>query len=88
MEILSTFLGGLGLFFIGIKFIGGHLKSLSGRRFRRFVAASTHRPLSAAAVGVMASGLTQSSNAVTFIAISLVTAGSRAWARWPAGSLV
>lgn len=75
MEILSTFLGGLGLFFIGIKFIGGHLKSLSGRRFRRFVAASTHRPLSAAAVGVMAGGLTQSSNAVTFIAISLVTAG-------------
>lgn len=75
MELFATFLGGLGLFFIGIKLVGTHLKNLTGRRFRRFVASSTAKPSASAAVGLLAGGLTQSSNAVTFIAISLVTAG-------------
>lgn len=75
METLATLLAGLGLFFIGIKFVGENLKRLTGRRFRRLVAASTRRSWSAAAVGTVAGGLTQSSNAVTFIAVSLVAAG-------------
>jgi len=75
MELFAAFLGGLGLFFIGIKLVGTHLKNLTGRRFRRFVASSTAKPSASAAVGLLAGGLTQSSNAVTFIAISLVTAG-------------
>lgn len=75
METLATLLAGLGLFFIGIKFVGENLKRLTGRRFRRLVAASTRRGWSAAAVGTVAGGLTQSSNAVTFIAVSLVAAG-------------
>lgn len=31
MEIVGNLLAGLGLFFIGIRLIGGHLKELSGR---------------------------------------------------------
>src|SRR5690625_2630788 len=75
MELFAAFLGGLGLFFVGVKLVGTHLRNLMGSRSRRFVASSTAKPSASAAVGLLAGGLTQSSNAVTFIAISLVTAG-------------
>lgn len=75
MEMFSTFFAGLGLLFIGIHFIADNLKRLSGRTFRRRVSAATRSHLSASAVGVLAGGLTQSSNAVTLIAISMIQAG-------------
>lgn len=75
MESLASLFAGLGLFFIGIRYIGSHLKRMTGRRFRRAVAAATRRPASSAGVGLLAGALTQSSNAVTFIAVGLVTAG-------------
>ncbi|MFD1381112.1 Na/Pi cotransporter family protein [Fodinicurvata halophila] len=75
MELFSTFFAGLGLLFIGIHFIADNLKRLTGRNFRRRVTAATRSHASAAAVGVLAGGLTQSSNAVTLIAISMIQAG-------------
>lgn len=75
MELFSTFFAGLGLLFIGIHFIADNLKRLTGRTFRRRVTAATRSHASAAAVGVLAGGLTQSSNAVTLIAISMIQAG-------------
>ncbi|WP_366554605.1 Na/Pi symporter [Aquibaculum sediminis] len=75
MESFASLFAGLGLFFIGIRYIGSHLKRMTGRRFRRVVAAATRRSGTSAIVGVLAGALTQSSNAVTFIAVGLVTAG-------------
>lgn len=75
MELFATFFAGLGLLFIGIHFVGDNLKRLTGRNFRRRVTLATNSHLSAASVGVLAGGLTQSSNAVTLIAISMIQAG-------------
>lgn len=75
MEVFASLFGGLGLFFIGIKAVGANLQQLAGRRVRAVVAAATRGRFSTAAVGTLLGALTQSTNAVTFIATSMVTAG-------------
>lgn len=75
MEISIDIFAGLGLFFVGVKLIGGNLKQLTGRWFRRLIGAATRNPVSAALLGILSGALTQSSSAITFISISMVTAG-------------
>ncbi|MGC2854878.1 Na/Pi cotransporter family protein [Novispirillum sp. DQ9] len=75
MDILLDVFGGLGLFFIGVKMIGAHLKRMTGRRFRAVIARSTRNPVSAGALGVVAGAVAQSTSAVTFVVVSLVSAG-------------
>ena len=75
MEIVADIVAGLGLFFIGVRSIGTHMKQMAGARFRRWVAWATGHQISAALVGTTAGIVTQSSNAVTFISVSLVTSG-------------
>ncbi|MGC9457306.1 MAG: Na/Pi cotransporter family protein [Halothiobacillaceae bacterium] len=75
MEIFGTLFAGLGLFFIGVKAIGSHLKQMSGRRFRAMIQQATRRPALSAALGTLSGAVTQSTNAVTFIMVSMTTAG-------------
>lgn len=75
METFAAIFAGLGLFFIGIKLIGGNLKQMGGRGFRTVVAKAVSNRFSAAGLGVLAGALTQSTNAVTFISINTVAAG-------------
>ncbi len=72
MEITLNILCGLGLFFIGIAGVSKSLRQLTGASFRRLMARAGNHPLSAAATGTLAGLLLQSSNAVTFIIISLI----------------
>ena len=73
MDVLANIFSGLGLFFIGIKILGGGMRQLSSRKFRELVARTTQNPVSTALVGTLAGAITQSSSAVTFIIVSLVT---------------
>lgn len=75
MEIFGTIFAGLGLFFIGVKLISSNLKAMSGGAFRRLIARVTQHPVSASIVGTLGGALTQSTNAMTFIVISMVTSG-------------
>ncbi|MCM2439404.1 Na/Pi cotransporter family protein [Agrobacterium vitis] len=75
MSIFATIFAGLGLFFIGVKLIGGNLRLMAGRGFRAVIGRAVARPSIAAALGVVAGALTQSTNAVTFICINTVAAG-------------
>lgn len=75
MEIVGTLFAGLGLFFTGVKLISSNLKEMSGGAFRRLIARITRHPISAGLVGTLGGALTQSTNAMTFIVISLVTSG-------------
>jgi phosphate:Na+ symporter len=75
MEIFVDVLAGLGLFFVGVKLIASHLKQLSGPWFRRLVDRATRTRRAAALLGILSGALTQSSSAITFISISVVTAG-------------
>lgn len=75
MEIIAYVFAGLGLFFIGAKEIGSSLKQLAGRRFHQWVARATGNRFTASLIGITSGMLTQSTNAVTFIIISLTNSG-------------
>ncbi len=75
MQIFGTILARLGLFFIGVKLISSNLKEMSGGTFRRLIARITQDPFRAGVVGTLGGTLTQSTNAMTFIVISIVTSG-------------
>lgn len=75
IEILGTMTAGLGLFFIGVKLVGDHLRQLSGRKFRKIVTKVVNNPVRGALLGVLAGAATQSTNAVAYIATSMTTAG-------------
>lgn len=74
-EIFGSLLAGLGLFFIGVKLIGEHTKQMTGRRFRMMVSRLTEHSALAGIWGMISGALMQSTSAVTFIVISLISAG-------------
>ena len=74
-EILATFLAGLSLFLAGINDIKVHLQQITSRRFRRLLARWTDRPLIASLWGVALGAITQSSTAVAFILVSVISSG-------------
>lgn len=76
IELFASIFAGLGLFFIGIKQLGAHMKELTGRRFRRMLAGVTRNPISTACLGLVAGAVTQSTTAVTFITTSLISSGA------------
>jgi phosphate:Na+ symporter len=67
-------LAGLGLFFIGVKSLGANMSQLAGRNLRRWVARSTGSYLRSAVIGTISGALTQSTNAITVILMSLASA--------------
>jgi phosphate:Na+ symporter len=72
---IAPLLAGLGLFFSGVHLISTNLTPLAGKRFRRLLTrATSHRSLGAL-TGILAGVVTQSTNAVTHVTISMVSAG-------------
>ena len=75
MEMLAGLLGGLGLFFLGVKGMSGQLLAMAGGRMRAAMAHGTSTPFHAALFGLLLGCVTQSSNAVTFISSSMRATG-------------
>jgi len=73
--VLGTLLSGLGLFFIGVKLVGDHMKQMAGRKFRQVVSRVTQNRFLAGGWGLVSGALLQSSSAITFIVVSLISAG-------------
>ena len=72
---IAPFLAGLGLFFCGVNFIAANVTPLVGRRLRTVLMRASQRPAFAAVAGVVAGMITQSTNAVIYIVIGLVSGG-------------
>lgn len=68
-------LAGIGLFLIGIEYLGNGLQGISGPKIRDYIEKYTGNIFSAILVGTVITGLIQSSTATTIISISLVRAG-------------
>lgn len=75
MFIIASMIAGLGLFFFGLKSLGQHLKTLSGRPFQRVLGSITRRPWLAIAGGIGTGFLTQSGRTTAFLASSFTQAG-------------
>lgn len=67
--------GGLGLFLFGVKIMGDSLTKFAGTKIRDYIEKYTSNPVMAVLVGIVMTGLIQSSSASTVIAISLVRSG-------------
>ena len=76
LDIIASFLGGLGLFLAGVHGLGVQIQQMAGRRLRLAVVHATRGGMSAALSGAVLGALTQSSSAVTVISASLVQAGT------------
>jgi phosphate:Na+ symporter len=74
INIFASILAALGLVFIGIKQITANLGQLAGRGLRQWVARSTGSYPASALLGLLAGAVTQSTNAITVILMSLATA--------------
>lgn len=74
-EMLFSFLGGLGIFLFGIKYMGDGLQKAAGDRLREVLNRFTSTPLRAVLAGLIVTGLIQSSSGTTVLAVGLVSAG-------------
>jgi phosphate:Na+ symporter len=75
MQVFPPLLAGLGLFFCGVHFLSTNLTPLIGRQFRSVLMRVIRTPLLAVVAGIAAGVLTQSTNAVTYVVIGLVSGG-------------
>ncbi len=75
MSGLLEVCGGVGLFLVGMSLMTDGLKAIAGDTIRAYLARFTKGPVSGAATGAVATGLIQSSGAVTVMAVGFVGAG-------------
>ncbi len=73
--IISTVIGGIGLFLLGMILMTDSLKALAGDALRSILARFTKNRFSALATGATATALVQSSSATTLATIGFVSAG-------------
>lgn len=73
--ILFEFIGGLGIFLLGIKFMGDGLQKSAGDRLRDILDKFTSNPFLGVLAGLLVTVLIQSSSGTTVLTVGLVNAG-------------
>jgi len=74
-QIAFMLIGGLGLFFFGMKIMSEGLKNIAGDRLRNILAMVTKLPILGVLVGAAVTCLIQSSSATTVMVVGFVNAG-------------
>lgn len=72
--IIFSFIGGLGLFLFGLRFMSDGLQTVAGDRMRMILEKGTRSPLRGVLTGLLVTGLIQSSSATTVLTVGLVNA--------------
>lgn len=73
--VLFEFIGGLGIFLLGIKFMGDGLQKTAGDRLRDILDKFTSNPILGILAGIIVTILIQSSSGTTVLTVGLVNAG-------------
>src|SRR5699024_2886191 len=73
--IVFEFIGGLGIFLLGIKFMGDGLQQSAGDRLRGILDKFTSNPFLGVLAGLIVTVLIQSSSGTTVLTVGLVNAG-------------
>ncbi len=73
-QILFSFVGGLGLFLFGLRFMSDGLQSVAGDRMRTIIEKGTRSPLRGVFTGLLVTSLIQSSSGTTVLTVGLVNA--------------
>lgn len=74
-ELIFMFVGGLGIFLFGIKFLGDNLQKIAGDGLRNMLDRFTTNPLKGVLAGIVVTVLLQTSTGTTVLTIGLVNAG-------------
>ncbi len=74
-EAIFTLLGGLGIFLFGLNMMGDSLKALAGSKIKVIIEKTTSRPVFGVLIGILVTGLIQSSSGTTALTVGLVRAG-------------
>lgn len=73
--IIFEFIGGLGIFLLGIKYMGDGLQKSAGDRLRDILDKFTSNPFLGVLAGMLVTVLIQSSSGTTVLTVALVNAG-------------
>ncbi|GMA08326.1 transporter [Tetragenococcus halophilus subsp. flandriensis] len=74
-QIIFQFIGGIGIFLFGLKYMGDGLQRAAGDNLRNILNAFTSTPLRAVLAGATVTALIQSSSGTTVLTVGLVSAG-------------
>ncbi|MFD2209185.1 Na/Pi cotransporter family protein [Virgibacillus halophilus] len=74
-KLVFEFLGGLGIFLLGIKYMGEGLQKSAGDRLRDILDRFTSNPFMGVLAGIIVTALIQSSSGTTVLTVGLVNAG-------------
>ena len=74
-ETIFAIVGGLGIFLYGINMMGDSLKAIAGSKLKIIIEKTTNTPIKGILVGVIITGLIQSSSGTTALTVGLVRAG-------------
>ncbi|MEW9050474.1 MAG: Na/Pi cotransporter family protein [Neobacillus sp.] len=74
-EMIFQFVGGLGIFLFGIKYMGDGLQKSAGDRLRDILDRFTSNPFMGVLAGIFVTVLIQSSSGTTALTVGLVSAG-------------
>lgn len=73
--VIFEFIGGLGIFLLGIKYMGDGLQKFAGDRLRDILDKFTSNPVLGVLAGLLVTVLIQSSSGTTVLTVALVNAG-------------
>lgn len=73
--LIFEFIGGLGIFLLGIKYMGDGLQKSAGDRLREILDRFTSNPFLGVLAGIVVTVLIQSSSGTTVLTVGLVSAG-------------
>lgn len=74
-QIIFQFIGGIGIFLFGLKYMGDGLQRAAGDNLRSILNTFTSTPLRAVLAGAIVTALIQSSTGTTVLTVGLVSAG-------------
>ena len=74
-KLISTVIGGLGIFLLGMKNMSEGLQAIAGNGLRRMISAVTDNRLMAVGVGTLVTTLVQSSSITTVMVVGFVNSG-------------
>ncbi|GBU24373.1 hypothetical protein R83H12_01003 [Fibrobacteria bacterium R8-3-H12] len=75
MNILLSLAGGIGIFLLGMKFLSDGLQTVAGDRLRTLVGMATNNRIFGVGIGLLVTGIIQSSSVTTVLVVSFVDGG-------------
>ncbi|MCL1956456.1 MAG: Na/Pi cotransporter family protein [Fibromonadales bacterium] len=75
MNILLNLAGGIGIFLLGMKFLSDGLQTVAGDRLKTLVGMATNNRFFGVGIGLLVTGMIQSSSVTTVLVVSFVDGG-------------